>query len=228
MDINPDGVVASFQSMPKWQIFLVVAAGGGLAWFLTNHKTSSNTESTDSAPDGFRKSKRKNDEGAVTPWRQRASATLTSRGYPQSEVNSALDHYLGRGTMTPRDTSLISVAIQSVGTPDIQGGTGPSYDVSSPQTSPGPGAPYAGNSDLYNGGVGNDINFTADSEAPSYWFQPSSGFGNTSTFTGLALLYYGDATKATAIMNANPGAASSVWQPIPFGYVVKIPRNVNA
>lgn len=228
---SPDSVVQTAQELPKWAMAAIVIGGGLLAWKLMSGMSSNPDEDTaQSHADKQRKAYEKGSR--VTPWNQRARDVLISRGYSQTEANSALRHYLGGGTMSPADSSAIATVIQAIGTPQFPN-SDPSYSASSPQTSPGPGAPNAGLlTEQDTGGVGNAINFTADptDSVPTYWYVPSLGFGNTATYRGLAKLYYGNEELAPMILAVNrstPLAPSTTWQAIPPGLITKVPRSVS-
>lgn len=220
------GVIGTARSLPIWGWVLIAAASGVVVYWFVSER--------DPAPDDDRnrtdkdKTKDCNRSGVGPTWEQRARQTLLSRGYSRMETNTALGKYLRGGTMTPQDQSMVAIAIGQFGTPDIPNND-PSYATFSPQTQPGPGAPAAGNADTgYNSGVGNQTAFDSDNPVNTYWYVPSSGFGYTSTYRGLANQYYGDESKATVIMAANPGVVTSVWERIPPGVITKVPRNVNA
>lgn len=232
---SPEGVAQTAAALPKWAIAAIIVAGGFLAWKIS--KGVSDDPDRDAAKSHAEKQYDAYKKGTkVAPWNERARNAAISRGYSQLEVSSALRHYLGGGTMTPQDTTVISTIIGQIGTPQYPN-SDPSYSGSSPQTNPGPGAPNAGlirdpdsEAPSYNGGIGNAINFDTDPDAVSYWYVPSLGFGNTASYRGLAMLYYGDESKANVIMQVNratPLAPSTVWQMIPPGFITKVPRSVS-
>lgn len=211
------GVMESVREMPRWLLVTVVVGGGVLAWYLIRATKSDDVPSESDTRDAS--------ADAVAAWRERARQLLTSRGYSYTEINSALRHYLDGGTMTPQDITIIGVAIRELGVPGLEDND-PSYSVSSPQTLPGPGAPHASNLGDTTGGEGNYTGQYADSTEQTYWYVPSLGFGPTSTMRGLAVAYYGDESYAPLVLQTNPGIVASIYDRIPTGTIVRVPRSV--
>ena len=214
----------------RWLIAIVVV-GGVLAWYLL--KDNVDSSDTDNSSNGGPKGDGSSYNTETNDWASKAKALLLSQGYSQSDVNSALKHYLRGGQMTPEDTTLIGIAVSRLGIPGVGSGSDPSYAVSSPNTNPGPGAPQAGVSNGYNSGVGNatneqDVNSATNSQTgQTYWLVPSLGFGPTATYRGLAATYYGDSNLAPSIQAANPNGPNTVYGQIPPGTITKVPRTVN-
>lgn len=195
------GAWAGVQSMPRWQIITIVLVIVGGVYYYYVHRAAATAQATDPA----------------NTWENSARSLLLSRGYPSSEVDSALNHYLHGGAMSPGDITLISVAIRALGTPDVPS-TAPANTPANPWNAPGPSAPTANN--VSSSAPSNNI------QAQTYWYVQSVGVGWTSTFNGIATQFYGDQSLATQVMSQNPGVTSSVYAKIPVGIRIKVPRTV--
>lgn len=210
----------------RWLIAIVVA-GGLLAWYFL--KDNSDSDDSSNSSNGGPKGDGSSYNKESSDWAKKAKALLLSQGYSQYDVNSAIRHYLRGGQMTPEDTTLVGIAVSRLGIPGVGSGSDPSYTVTSPSTNPGPAAPRASTQSQYDGGTGNATNeqSVGAQTGQTYWNVPSLGFGPTSTYRGLALMYYGTANLAPAIQAANPNGPSTVYGQIPPGTITKVPRTVN-
>lgn len=221
---SPDGSVITSawnaaRSMPRWG-WVAVALGGGLVAYYLIWKPAPTSDNTNSAPV---------EQGST--WREDAAALLASRGYSNDDIQSALTHFFDGGALSTQDSALITAASGAIGPPDNTVGP-PDYQTSNPVTNPGPGAPYGGGASPgygYTGGIGNQtttnpVDDSGTDAAPGTWSIASMGYGWTSTLRGIAQNFYGSAEYASSLLAANAGKVPNVWEQIPAGTLVTVPR----
>lgn len=197
---------ANVKDMNPYLLVGILIAVGGVVWWYYFHKSSNSSGSSDSSDSD--------------DWGKRAHDLLISRGYKTSDVNSAINHYLNGGALSPQDLTLISVAIRALGTPDIPNDS-PSVIPANPWNSPGPSQPSgttASTSDTPAQDAGQSI---------SYWYVVSAGIGWTSTYRGISQQFYNSTSYASKILLANPNVnVPTVYGQIPIGTTIKVPRTV--
>ncbi|MGH3570868.1 MAG: hypothetical protein ACRDUW_03415 [Pseudonocardiaceae bacterium] len=187
-----------FMELPRWAMLGVVAAGGLVGWYI--YKAAS-------AP-------------STTPptWEQNARNLLTARGYPSSDIESALSNYQGGGTMSPMDLKLIAEVIRAIGTPDM-----PTAAVDSSGINPTSVVPDGG---LTTTDPSAASTVVPDNSTAGYWYVISLGYGWSSTLRGISQQFYGDTTHSTMLLQLNPGTTTSDYARIPPGVKIKIPRSL--
>lgn len=141
---------------------------------------------------------------------------LTEDGYPPDDINSALQHYLHSGVMTPTDVAIIAVAIRRLGLPPSPSdGAAPASSGSSVDGGP----PTAGG-----GGPGSGADMPP---AQGYWYVVAAPVGWSATFRGIAQQFYGDGTRGSYLMQVNPDVrVASAHAQIPTGTRVRVPRSL--
>ena len=211
-----EGTVSSawrgIQGMNRWALLGIVAIILLLIWYFYWHRQEASTKETSNDNKYGKGSDSSND------WETRARALLTARGYPADQINSAMQHYLHGGRMSTQDQSLVSVAIRTLGTPDIPNPT-PNNKPENPWTNPGPAVPSAGNDSSSSSGKLSDDNQQA------FVYVQSTGFGWTSSLRGIAAQMYGSANYASYLLQYNP-TITSVSDRIPIGTKVTVPTRM--
>ena len=200
-----EGTVGSawrgIQDMNRWVLFGIVLAIALVIWYFYWYR-----DNTSSAPER---------DDPSQQWEDRARQLLTQRGYPQSQIDSALDHYLRGGQMSTQDVALISVVVRAYGMPSY-----PNPQPNTQDANPSPATP--------NGPVDNGNTPIGDDGETAYWYVPSTGFGYTSSFRGISQWAYGTEMYAPQLLQLNPGNADTIYGRIPPGKITKVPRSINA
>lgn len=193
------------QGMNRWALLVIVALILFVVWYFYWHRADEPRNAPRDDPS--------------SDWETRARKLLDDRGYPQNQIDSAMNHYLHGGTMSVEDQMLVGVAIRTLGTPDYPNPQPNSQNAGAGGPSTPTGPVPSGNSDSLPG--------QADTEPQAFWFVVSTGVGPTSSLRGIAAQYYGSANYASTLLSYNPDV-KSVNERIPPGKIVKVPRTINA
>lgn len=192
------------QGMNRWVLLTIVAIIILIVWYFYWHRDNSSSSEVRDDPSA--------------DWESRARKILAERGYPQNQIDSALDHYLRGGTMSVEDQAVIAVVIRAIGTPDFPNPQPNSQNM-------GLGGPVTPSGPVSSGNTGSAPTQSEPGEQ-TYWYVVSTGVGMTSSLRGIAQQYYGSSNLAVNLLPYNPDIGT-VNERIPPGKVVKVPRSLN-
>ena len=195
----------NIQDMNRWALLAIVALILLIVWYFYWYRENSEGQSKRDDPS--------------QDWETRARRLLQERGYPNNQIDSALNHYLRGGPMSVEDQAIISVAIRNLGTPDF-----PNPQPNSQNA--GQGGPYTPPGQVDSGNVG-QLPGSGTDNGQAYWYVTSTGVGPSSSLRGIAQQYYGTSNYAPTLLSHNP-EIKTVNERIPPGKVVKVPRSVSA